>query len=374
VFEHVLTPTEDGSFSSTVLSSWSRDPANRALALELRDGLTFSDGSSVTISDLRASVEAAGLQATPRGSRSLLVATADSSIPVECTLLRTALFRRTGDIVLGTRAYRVSRSSASELVLDRVHRASHRVGQVTFRRYETPRRALAAGLAGHANAVLSPPAGAEELAKGTSLRLVEGRPVQAVVMLLNPRTIDAATRRALLAVPTDRIAAAAERRPAPVVLASWPIPTDGPRLRILVSHVDLPDLSLERAGVAFRRAVEESGRSVLLERGDVTVILKRIRQGDFDLALAPLLVWPPAAAAAVWATDAPDNLTHYSNLELDQALAAGNFAAAVEALRSDPPVLELSPRPRRVLLDARITNARLGPYGLLQSLPDWYVD
>ncbi len=76
----------------------------------------------------------------------------------------------------------------------------------------------------------------------------------------------------------------------------------------------------------------------------------------------------------MWATDAPSNLARYSNPEVDRALAAGDFSAALRALRADPPVLELSARPRRILVDARIRDPRLGPYGLLQSLPEWEVD
>ncbi len=146
---------------------------------------------------------------------------------------------------------------------------------------------------------------------------------------------------------------------------------DGAPLRVLVPHLDL---SLERAGLACRRTIESAGRQVALERGDLLGLLKRIVRGDYDVAIAPLLVWPRGAAAAVWVTGGPENVTGYSKAQLDAALGRGDLQQAAEILRTDPPVLELAPRARRVLVDSRITDPRLGPYGLLQTLPSWHTE
>jgi len=171
-------------------------------------------------------------------------------------------------------------------------------------------------------------------------------------------------------MPLEPIAAAADLRPMPAAPLGPRLP-DGAALRLLVPDLDL---ALERAGLACRRTIESAGRQVTLERDDHLVLLSRVVRGDYDVVIAPLLVWPPGAAAALWGTGAPENVTGYSNAQVDSALARGDLPQAAEALRADPPVIELAPRPRRALVDSRITNARLGPYGLLQSLPDWRTE
>ncbi len=369
VFDHILTPTEDGSLTSAVLASWSRRPGG-AFELEIRDGLSFSDGSAVLPADLIRSISATGLRATSLGGRRVLADASGTGLPVEPMLLRAALFRRVGDTFLGTGAYRIASSTTRELVLDRIKLEPRHIGRVVFRRHQTAAEALAAALEGRANAVLDVPPGAEELSSGTPLRLVEGRAVQAIVMFVNRRSVDAGTARGLCHIPTEPIAAAAELRPTPAAPAG-PRLADGTPLRVLLPHLDL---ALERAGLAFRRAVENAGRQVALERGDLHGLLNRLVHGDYDVAIAPLLVWPPGAAAALWITGASENVTGYSNPQLDAALARGDLSQAAEIMRTDPPVLELAPRARRVLVDSRITDARLGPYGLLQALPAWHTE
>lgn len=368
VFDHVLEPTDEGALTSALLSSWSRRP-NGAFELELREDLSFSDGSPVRAADLIGSIATAGLRATSLGGRRVL-AEASGTLSVEATLLRTALFRRKGDTFLGTGAYRLVSSTANELALDRVRPESHRVGPVTFRRYETATEALAAALEGRANAVLDVPPAAEELAMGTPLRLVEGRAVHSIAMFVNRRTVDPGTRKGLRRIPTEPIAAAADARPIPAA------PT-GPRLAVGAAlHVLVPqlDLAIERAGLACRRSIESAGRQVMLERGNELVLLSRMIHGEYEVAIAPLLVWPRGAAAAQWVTGGPENVVGYSNAQLDAALARGDLAEAGELLQVDPPVLELAPRARRALIDSRVTDARLGPYGLLQSLPAWRTE
>ena len=63
----------------------------------------------------------------------------------------------------------------------------------------------------------------------------------------------------------------------------------------------------------------------------------------------------------------------YSNPALDSAIDAGDWAAAEAALHDDPPAAFICTRDQLAVVDARIRNPKLGPYDLLETLPDWEV-
>ena len=63
----------------------------------------------------------------------------------------------------------------------------------------------------------------------------------------------------------------------------------------------------------------------------------------------------------------------YSNPRVDAALEAGDLQAATKALEKDPPVDFICREERIAVVDARIKNAQLGPFGLLETLPEWEV-
>jgi hypothetical protein len=72
-------------------------------------------------------------------------------------------------------------------------------------------------------------------------------------------------------------------------------------------------------------------------------------------------------------TGGPANANGYSNARVDRALDDGDWAAAREALRDDPPGALICTRDRLAVVDARIKDPRLGPTDLLETLPDWEV-
>ena len=100
----------------------------------------------------------------------------------------------------------------------------------------------------------------------------------------------------------------------------------------------------------------------------------RLEGQDFDLAMFTPLVWPPSVAALVWRSDSPYNLFKYSNPRMDAAIDAGDWARALQALAEDPPVAFICTPERLAVVDARVKNPELGPYGLLETLPDWEVE
>jgi len=94
---------------------------------------------------------------------------------------------------------------------------------------------------------------------------------------------------------------------------------------------------------------------------------------QFDLVLTRPLMWPPILMALNWHTGSPDNLAGYSNQAVDKALDSGDWAAAQAALREDPPAAFVCTHEKLVVVDARIKNPMLGPWEILETLPQWEV-
>jgi len=105
----------------------------------------------------------------------------------------------------------------------------------------------------------------------------------------------------------------------------------------------------------------------------VTEGLGLLKSQDFDLMVLRPLVWPPSAAALVWGSNSPHNFSGYRNLNVDAALKAGDWARAMQELREDPPVVFICTPERLAVVDSRVKNPQVGPYGYLETLPDWEV-
>ena len=101
--------------------------------------------------------------------------------------------------------------------------------------------------------------------------------------------------------------------------------------------------------------------------------VSRVASGAFDMVTARPLRWPPSSIALVWRTGAPYNIFGYSNRTVDRALDASDWAGAEAALRDDPPAALVCTHQLTAVVDARIVNPRLGPYEILETLPEWEV-
>jgi hypothetical protein len=77
--------------------------------------------------------------------------------------------------------------------------------------------------------------------------------------------------------------------------------------------------------------------------------------------------------ALLWHSKTAFSARRYSNPRVDAALDAGDWARAQEELAEDPPVAFICLPERLAIVDARVRNARIGPYGFLETLPDWEV-
>ena len=99
-----------------------------------------------------------------------------------------------------------------------------------------------------------------------------------------------------------------------------------------------------------------------------------LKSQDFDLMMTRPIVWPPSSVAGPWASDSPLNEFGYRNPQVDAALKVGDWARAMLALQEDPPVAFICTPERLALVDSRVKNPRIGPYGYLETLPDWEVE
>lgn len=77
--------------------------------------------------------------------------------------------------------------------------------------------------------------------------------------------------------------------------------------------------------------------------------------------------------ALIWRTGSANNIIGYSNPAVDHAIEAGDWDAAEAALQEDPPAAFVCTRDHVAVLDVRIKNPSLGPYDVLEALPDWEV-
>src|SRR5437870_1642572 len=74
------------------------------------------------------------------------------------------------------------------------------------------------------------------------------------------------------------------------------------------------------------------------------------------------------------ASDSHLNQYGYRNTQVDAAHKVGDWARAMLALQEDPPVAFICTPERLALVDSRVKNPRIGPYGYLETLPDWEVE
>jgi hypothetical protein len=246
-----------------------------------------------------------------------------------------------------------------------------RINEVRLIAYGTPRDAFAHTLKGDANFLWDLEPRSVEFFKGIpTLQIVHatGRSTDSIVF---KRGMPRQERLQLAAVlESQRLrdlaygdAECAESR----TNASDAVETvpDGPPLRILSWG------PFERLALAARRSLADRAGEVSYAAPQET--LARMKSHDFDLLTARPLMWPPSAMALIWRTGGPNNLVGYSNAAVDRAIDAGDWRAAGVALKDDPPAAFVCTRDHVAVLDARLKNATLGSYDVLETLPDWEV-
>jgi hypothetical protein len=364
LFESMIRPVP-GGWESRFLRRWER-LGPRRWRIELREGARFSDGSPVGPDDVAETVRRRTVRVLASSASGLEIET-PSAGPLEAQLALAAVAKQVGDRWLGTGPYSVVGQDAQRLVLARAQPAPGRIQRVEIIACASGREALVRLLRGELNAMpsLDPPS-AELLDGVPGFRVLRGNAPHATAVMLSPR-LSAAERRALApAIPVAEIAAAVRREPCCGEAVTPRVsPPPGVPLRIGYPR----SLVFRRAALALRQGLGARGGEVRPFGPDGLVHWTR----DFDLLATTILVRPPGIVANYLRTGADWNFMRYSNAAYDAALASGDEAASERALADDPPMVIVSRRERVGAVDARLTNARLGDWGILETLPEWEV-
>jgi len=368
VFEKLVSLDGVGNLRPALAARVTRLPGGR-ISLELRHDATFSDGDALRLPDVVRSVENAGLRVVAADGE-FVVESRDGAIPTDALLIRTSIYRESGGAFLGSGPFVVTAETEYELRLVRRSPQRGRINEVRILSYPTSRDAFAHTLKGDANVIADLEARWLEFFQGVpSLRIVRstGRSTDSIMFNMRIPREERVQLAAALASDHVRQLAYGDAKCAEGGIGDTPeslLPA-GTTLRVLNWG------PFERLALAARRALGDRG-------GELSTVtprqaLSRLKDGDFDLVTARPLAWPPSALSFNWRTGSPDNLTGYSNPAFDRALDAQDWSAAQQALRDDPPAAFVCTREQLAVVDARIKNATLGPYDLLETLPDWEV-
>jgi hypothetical protein len=366
VFEKLVTIDANGQLMPALASRIDRLPGNE-FRLELRSGATFSDGAPVTENDVARSLESTGLRVTPeRGA--VIVAPREKGMPTEALLLQAHISRESGGSFVGSGPFVLASRTETEFEFTRRQLETGRISRVHLTAYPSSRDAFMHTLKGDANAIVDLESRWLEFFQGVrSLQEVHGSGHSTDAIMFNV-TMERAERRrlaAILASKRVRELAYGDAECAEKGDADPGAAPAGPTLEVLSWG------PFERLALAARRSLGERGGEIIqLTPQDVVA---RLRSHAFDLVTARPLHWPSSMIALVWRTGSPGNATGYSNPALDRALDASDWVAAEAALRDDPPAAFICTRDVLAVVDARIRNPRLGPYELLETLPDWEV-
>jgi hypothetical protein len=365
LFEALATP-RPGGWSSKFVRRWER-LGPRRWRIELLPGGRFSDGTPVGIEDVARALRPQGITIAGVSGDTLEVESSSSGRPLEVALALGIVARRSGDRFLGTGAFAVAEQTREHLVLRRVEPAPGKIAQLELVACSSGREAFARLLRGEVNAMFPIDRAFGELLDGVpGVRVVRGSSPNATAVLFGPG-LAPAERRALAAwLPVGEVAAAMKRevgRPEPR-RERPPLPPGRP-LRIGYPR----SIELSRAALAIRQALGPRGGEVVALGPDEWAR----RAPEFDLFLITMLVRPPGMSALYFETGAPYNWTRYSSRDYDAALAAGDEAAAEEALRRNPPAVTIGRRELLAAVDARLPEAKLGDWGAFELLPEWEV-
>ncbi|HZR10171.1 MAG TPA: ABC transporter substrate-binding protein [Myxococcales bacterium] len=367
VFEKLVTLDAAGELSPLLADRIERVSGD-LIRVHLRLDATFSDGTPVTADDVVRSLQPTGLRVTPSDG-GLLIESRERGLPADALLLQTHVFRESGGRFMGSGPFAVAAKTGTELHLVRRHAEAGRINDVYVAAYATPRDAFVHTLKGDANAIVDLESRWLEFFRGVpSLQIVRAAGHNADAIMLNSKLArtDRVLLAQLLASPQvrDRAYADAECMEKGGTNQA-PVPPGAP-LRILSWG------PFERLALAARRALGERGGDVAQLAPEE--VLARLRAGDFEMVTARPLRWPLTLMALVWRSDSPENLTGYSNPEMDRAIDARDWVAANAVLRDDPPVAFICTRDQLAVIDARIKNPRLGPFELLETLPEWETE
>ena len=369
VFEPIVRVAEDGS-TIAGLARISERLADGRLRLAIRDEATFSDGSAVTNEDVARALKQRGLSSEVVDG-ALIVSPFAKHIPTEAILPIISVSKTVGPDTIGSGPFRVAEHDLHHMLFRRRVPSVRGIDAIRLTGYANDRDAMAHVLRGDANLLLRVQARDVEFFEGVShLQIVSGPSPQIVALKFNTQTLSRADRLELARFFSvgELVNATFDQscKAWPRASAGGPLPPGRP-LKILAVDAD-PELV--RLGLALRRSLGERGA---LKQASTLEFVTDLKSNNYDIATVNPLIWPVGMAAVQLHSGGPFNQSRYSNRAVDAALEAGNWLKTLDELDKDPPLIFLCKRDRTVVLDSRIKNPVLGPWGLLERLPEWEV-
>jgi hypothetical protein len=292
----------------------------------------------------------------------------------ETVLSRVAIYKTSAVAPLGSGPFSVVEQDRSHILLRRNVRVPEHIDEVLIRSFATPRDAFLRTLAGDADGYpLIDPRQIEFFEGVPRFRVIRAPSPNAIAVAFSSKRLDRDTRLALLATlrgpELARMAYPDGCAPIPWGPTSLRSLEPGRPLRIAAvlnagSHV-------ERMALAVQRALGPRGGEI--EDVSFADHARSIDTGDFDLSIWTPIVWPQSDMAMFWHTNSFLSGQWYSNPRVDAAVDSGDWARAMHELMDDPPVDYVCLPERIAIVDARFKNARIGPYGFFETLPDWEI-
>ena len=373
VFEPLLGIGEGGALAPKLARDF-QPRGGRGYLVRLREHARFSDGSLVTEEDLARSVASVDLSVQRQGDAFFIQTNQRGGSPIEVLLTRTSITKggAKGSSALGTGPFVVAEHSPRRMLLKRWQEVAGKVASVELLSSESNTDAFARTLAGEADVLPNVPPRMVEFFDGVPhLKVHQGAGPHTVVVMMNPKRLDRDERRAIAAsLSQSDVAAVASREGCKQVQQVIGKRVGLAEGRPLTTVALLQDATGQRLGLALRRWLGIRGGPLsVLDASAATGFFEAGR--DADLAIVRMLSSPPGIVSAFVATGANENFGGYSNSLVDAAIDEGDWARAKAALADDPPFVSICKPQRIAVVDARFKNARVGPYGFLETLPDW---
>jgi len=371
VYQGLVRLEADGSVKLILASRLDR-VTPKSMRAWIRPDAKFSDGSPVQVEDVVASVTSGGFKA--RVEDGSVVIESDAVFP-ETALSRLLIYKTVRGMALGSGPFAVVEQDASHILLRRTRRLAHHIGEVVIRTFKNPREAFLATLSGNADSYpLIDPKQLEFFEGVPRFRILEAPTVNAIAVTFSTKRLDRATRLALVSAlqPRElaRLAYPAGCTPLETQGTPFhPLPSGRP---LNIGVVLSASSAMERMALAVQRAL--GPRAGDIERWSFSDFQRGMATGDFDLFIETPIAWPESEQAILWRTDSPLFARHYSNPKVDAAIDAGDWDRALKELAEDPPVDFICLPPRLAIIDRRFKNARIGPFGFFESLPEWEAD
>jgi ABC-type transport system substrate-binding protein len=355
VYEPLISLGENGGMEPVLASDVQMIPP-KGLRVWLRKDRTFSDGSPLTFDDVMRSLDGTHLRAT-REQDSILIKSDDVAVPVELQLSFTFIRHSVGGKDLGTGAFALAEQDSEHIILRRRIPSPGHVESLSIISYKTPKEAFAHTLKGDAELLPQIEPRWVEFVEGVpGLRVLRIPSPYAAMVAFNPTRFSAGERSALVELFRNdelRRLAFGDDCIAPVAASAASgetVPRVMPRRKLDV----LAFSGLDRFALAVRRVLSTRGGEVQVR--DQTEFLTDLKDGNFDLATGRERISPPIMAVRNWHTGAENNVSGYSNPQVDAALDAHDWIGAQRALDADPPAAVICKPVAVGVMDARITN------------------